>query len=315
MSTTRFALTVTAAFALACGSSGDGAPIPTPSAWACTGCEIYDLDVKGGKAYLADNARGLVILDVADPAAPKELGKLEAGKPISIRVDGDKAYIGDWMRGLVIVDVSNPAAPTELSVTAMTSGSPYYVEVKGSHLFVPGQVWDVSDPKAPKKVADLPDGSSGNGAWLEGDRLYVGASTDGFKIIDVANPTAPALLGSATADYAKDAVVSGTIAYVPEWNAHGVAIFDVSNPASPTRIGTASIGSNNPGGVAISGNTLVVASGWGGLQLFDVTEPASPASKGEVKLAQNHDTYKVVVNSQGVWAADKKNGLILSPAP
>ena len=62
-------------------------------------------------------------------------------------------------------------------------------------------------------------------------------SSNGLQIIDVSNPSAPALVGSYdTAGMAQDVAVSGTLAYVVNFD-DGLEIVDVSHPAVPVRVG------------------------------------------------------------------------------
>ncbi len=298
------------AFALAC-AGGAGKPIETSSAFAMDGANIYDVAVSGGKAYLADRDNGLRIVDVTDPTAPKELGALE-GQAISLLVDGDTVYIGDWSEGLVIVDVSDPAAPKKLSSTK--GGSVYYVEKKGNHLLMPGRVWDVSDPANPASAGSLPDGSGGNGALLDGDTLYSAASSSGFYIIDVTDPTNAREIAHGESDYPKDAVVYADHLYLPEYNSRKVAIFDISTPATPTRVGELDAGAV-PAGVALSGGTLLVAADSKGVLTFDLADPAAPTPTSGITTASGDSVYKVFVGDQGVFGANKKKGLLMAPLP
>ncbi|MCA9571258.1 MAG: hypothetical protein KC656_25640, partial [Myxococcales bacterium] len=203
-------------FALACGG-GSTPAIQTISQWPCPDCEVTDVDVRGPIAYIAGGKKGgLVIVDLSDPSAPKELARMPVeGSAISVRVDGTTAYLGVFGKGgLVTFDVSDPTAPKQLG---QHGGGAYFVEKKGDYVFVPGTVYDVSDPSKPERVAALP-GSNGNGAWLEGDTLYVGASTNGFRMVDISDPKAPKLLGEMESKYAKDAAVKGDFVFVPAQN-------------------------------------------------------------------------------------------------
>ena len=74
--------------------------------------------------------------------------------------------------------------------------------------------------------------------------------------------------------------ISGTTAYVADWDVGGLQIIDVSNAANPVRLGWY----DTPGsarGVAVLGNTAYVADGdLGGLQVIDVSNAANPVRLG-----------------------------------
>jgi hypothetical protein len=92
---------------------------------------VHDLYVheRGGRtlAYLAYWERGLVIVDVTDPAAPQLVGATEPmpGHWIhSVWVEGDFAYVGEEnYKGLLrVFDVSDPTAPREVGQLHSTEG-------------------------------------------------------------------------------------------------------------------------------------------------------------------------------------------------
>jgi len=109
-------------------------------------------------------------------------------------------------------------------------------------------------------------------------RAYV---SDGptLRIVDVADPAKPTLLGSYTFPMNIYAVrVSGSFAYAAV-DFYGLAIVDVSNPAVPALLGAL----ETPGqaiSLAISGTTAAVANRISGLELIDVSNPRAPVSRG-----------------------------------
>ena len=77
-----------------------------------TGGGANGVQVSGKYAYVADSNNGLVIVDVSDPANPKQVGHLDTdGGAIGVHVLNNYAYIADDNNVLVIVDVSDPTNP------------------------------------------------------------------------------------------------------------------------------------------------------------------------------------------------------------
>ena len=80
--------------------------------------------VAGSYAYVADGKSGLRVINVANPAAPVEVGSYDTpGYADGVAVAGSYAYVADWGDGLRVINVANPAAPVEVGVYD-TPGAP-----------------------------------------------------------------------------------------------------------------------------------------------------------------------------------------------
>ena len=90
--------------------------------------------VSGNYAYIGQGG-DLVVLDISNPVAPSELGRVDtAGFVKDISVSGNHAYVADSY-GLVIVDISDPAAPV-LAGSYDTAGYAMDVALSGNHAYV-----------------------------------------------------------------------------------------------------------------------------------------------------------------------------------
>ncbi len=109
--------------------------------------------------------------------------------------------------------------------------------------------------------------------------LYCATGSDmGFKVISLANPTVPAVIGSVTLSAATNGIaVRGNYAYVTA-GAAGLRIVSVANPSAPAEIGFY----NTPGqgyDVCLINDTIAcVADGTRDLIFIDVSNPAAPES-------------------------------------
>jgi hypothetical protein len=165
---------------------------------------VVDIDVAGGFAYLACERGGLRVVDVSDPAAPREVGSYQIdGLPteaFAVDVVGYTAYVADRLRGLRVVDVSAPTDPQELGAFD-TPGFAMDVAVVGQYAYVADEsyglgVIDVSVPENPTPVAvDSYTHFDVYGVTADGGRLYV-ATDEGLDVLSLADPTAPTLLGT-----------------------------------------------------------------------------------------------------------------------
>ncbi|MEZ4367061.1 MAG: hypothetical protein R2939_12370 [Kofleriaceae bacterium] len=169
-------------------------------------------------AYLARYQDGLRIVDVADPAAPVELGHLptefggdEIYNDVKL-VDGPAAtryaLMASSVAGVVVVDVTQPSTPTVVA-----------------HL---------GTPPSPGATVDIHTLS------VDGGRAYLANLDTGLEIWDVTTPTAPVRLGgfarSQPFGFLHDLFVDGDRAYLNWWDA-GMVVVDVADPAAPVELG------------------------------------------------------------------------------
>ena len=72
--------------------------------------------MSGNRAYLTDEAHGLSVWDVSDPAAPALLGTLDTpGHAHAIALDqNDTGFVADGECGVRVVDLSDPTLPAEV---------------------------------------------------------------------------------------------------------------------------------------------------------------------------------------------------------
>jgi hypothetical protein len=94
-------------------------PRPGPAELAVVlpdGMEPTDLEVVGTLAYVADAHAGLAVLDISDPAAPVQIGRLETpghARAIALGSDG-LGYIADSECGLRVINLQDPTHPAEV---------------------------------------------------------------------------------------------------------------------------------------------------------------------------------------------------------
>ncbi len=204
---------------------------------------------------------------------------------LSVAVVGKYAYVASHSSQAVeVVDVSDETNPKH--VTAIMDGDggakltfPSALTISDSYLYVVStgdnnnikgvlQIFDISNPRAPKALGSLEDGQSVdksdqaklNGAYavaISGNTIYVVSNrSDALQAIDVTEKTKPRPIGSvdkgtvATLAGAVGVAVSGNYAYVTASKA--LTIFDISNPTKLTAVGSVVLSS--PYGIAVRGN-------------------------------------------------------------
>lgn len=213
-----------------------------PQARAYTG-----MTVDGHTAYLAVWGYGLIVVDLSTPLKPREIARLPYPFASSVEVVGNRLYLGKNTNGptLGVVDITDPSNPAMLSNWSMPD-APWAMAASGNVLFTAEtgnseigggvRVLDMTDPGNVLQLARWEgDCESATDISLDAarQRLYVACRT-GLRILDVAKPGAPALVGSV------DNKESSTFSAVASrgdraWfaSAAGIEEFDVSVPAAP----------------------------------------------------------------------------------
>jgi len=162
-----------------------------------------------------------------------------------------------------IYDVSNAAAPKQLSsfttpsrtgaeaeshtVSYARYGDTFYMVTIGGRGI---NIWDVTSATAPKhvKAVAIPGTNYGDyteavwGVSWQGQYIYVGATNNGIKVIDAANPASAAIVKEVpTSAYGGisagplDAIGNVLVVMTPK-ESGGAATLDISDPINPVRL-------------------------------------------------------------------------------
>lgn len=185
-------------------------------------------------AYVADDFRGLTIVDITDRAAPRLAGVRDTlGSAAGVAVRGSTVFVADGRRGLVTIDASDPARPRQLAEMRTCLGE----------LIVFASA-----------VAAGP-----------GSDVYVAAGTQGVLIVDARDPARPQCVGRVPPEARAQDVAAradGTIA-IADAEA-GLLVVDVADPSRPVTVGRYAPG-GAAGALALAGGHLYVAMGDAGL--------------------------------------------------
>lgn len=284
-----------------------------------------DVKVVGDLAIVAAGEQGLVLVDVANPAAPALLGT----GPIVYETTGcayaptdSLAYVTDGSVGVVAYDVSDPENPVyltycqgthtrDIEVVETTPGLLHYIfgaDGEGGFRiwelrYYPGyQTWFGNGVYH----NDIP--GNARGICLDEGTAFVAMEQLGLAMFDVTDPTSPVQLGSVdTPGEARAVAASDGYAYVADWRA-GVQVVDVSDPMDPEIVSTIPT-PGNAEGIFYHGGKVYVADHTGGLLVFDVSDPTAPKAAGSVETPF---AYAVYVTDSYVFIADRDLGLVIA---
>jgi hypothetical protein len=234
----------------------------------------FSMEVANGIVYVAvlqigmnqpshEASRGLVMIDVTDPANPVDIGSYKSrGAIAGARVYGDLAYVFDYGEGLVVLDISDSADPVRLGNYHSPAAFPDMVR-DGDRLYV-SDIWngvsilDISDPTQPvlEGAYQTRPEAAGVGNWgidYHDGAVYLSTTWAGFEIIDVTTPSAPVLAGGffpwpdgVQAGDLKFNPTLGNILHVGKQPGAFLVNFDVSDPANVVEVGSVFLGGGAP---------------------------------------------------------------------
>ncbi len=131
------------------------------------------------------------------------------------------------------------------------------------------------------RIATTTQTGTGFGKAIQGSYLYIAgfATTNGFEIFDISNPTLPTRVGQASfTNSGVGVAVQGRYAYTVENAAQDTfKIWDISNPASPVMLSQSSM-TQTAASIKVSGNYAYLVSGNSGVnfEIWDVSNPTAP---------------------------------------
>ncbi len=272
---------------------------PVEVGWLEMGDTPLEIAFSGSHAFVAELEAGFGVLDISNPLEPVSVALLDTpGWARGVAVAGTIAYVADDSAGLVLIDVSNPASPVQVGLVD-TPGVAYRVAVAGGYAFVADHsagltVVDVHVPAAPSVVATVATPDSARDVIISGNHAYVAATDSGLRVVDVSAPAAPHEVGFLSGVVAEGVAVDGTWAYIA--GGGGVVVVDVSDPSQPVEVGSYDTPGTQPGNLAISDGTLVVADDDAGVAVFDDCQGGAP---------QGHVSYipaaAVAAGAQGAF--------------
>ncbi len=251
--------------------------------------------VAGGYAYLADGS-AVRVVDVTNPTRPVVAATLVTSAT-AVALAGSRLYAVDGLQ-VKTVDVSAPAAPVLLGSASAYGAS--RLDVDGPVAFLassnvtPTQgglyVWNVA-PVAPALLANVNDTFDSRGVAVAGSLAVAAGSSRGMKVVDLADPQKPRVVGT-VAGTSVAVALAGQTAYtlllVPGNPSHvDVAAVSVGAQAAPAIIGRLTLGSGGSvtgSDARLVGSLLYVAASMPRLHVVSVASPTAPTLVGMVDL-------------------------------
>lgn len=198
---------------------------------------VNEIKVIGDRAYLAAGFNGVIVVDLSDPAHPKQLsehGKL--GEVMGIDVHGTKVYATGGA-GLSTLEVDRDGVLILLK--QRSTGLAQCVQFVNDSIFVSSRRYGLSifeplDNHHARDVSVTKTADEAFGFEVVGNIAYICDQDTGFTTMDISERRWPRYLSTIKLpgfSYRVD--VEGTRAYVASTKA-GIHVIDVHDPLNPT---------------------------------------------------------------------------------
>jgi len=272
-----------------------------------------------GTTVLLGQGPRLVLIDMAVPEAPVELGRSDPlpGVILDLAVDGAYVYAVTSIHGLRILSIADPTRPIEVGALA-PSDAALAVVVQDDLAYVADRyaglsVVSIADKTAPELQAVLDTPGAAEDLAIDGDLLYLADRNGGVRVVDVSVPSQPREIGAL--ETIRDAYAietSGDIACVAD-RGGWLHTLSITAPQSPVLL--ASVPVENPTDISILDDTVYVSLLWAETVAFDISDPGQPEPVGGVAeavsaaaLASELDRLYVAGGEGGLYVVSHEPG-------
>lgn len=280
---------------------------------------IHDLAVQGGFAFLA-TGRGLVVMDYSNPEVPQEVSNfpLPGGitgiyiqDQLGYAVDGKGLRVLDFSHAPAIHEIGSKATPGDANEIFVQDSLAYIADgynglvVHGTRILVSPDETTLQHSSAQIKT---------EGVTKAGDHLFLAASEQGVRVLDVSDPGKPRFVKSMdTSGYARQVTVAADRAFVSD-GPGGLLTLDISNLSETTVTSqTVTVGEDSYA-TAFANELIYLADGRAGIKIIGFPQPLEPTIISQIPvpglsqdLALFGDTLYVASGQGGVWAANISN--------
>lgn len=223
----------------------------------------------------------LKVIDIRDKANPRAVGTYSSlgGLPL-LAVAGGFAFLGNASGGLEVLDIRNATSP-RLVTTYRSDGGLSDLKVLGDYAYLANgalEIIDIRDPTNLARVARLENYGSALDVAVSGGYAYLLESPTGLRVLDVADPDKPTLVGGCASCGGEFLEINGDFAFVAGGDAI-LKVISLGDPLSPRVVG--SLGTNaSVSYLSVHGNRAYVSAGGLGLLAIDVSDPTKPIQLG-----------------------------------
>ncbi|MBU1355446.1 MAG: T9SS type A sorting domain-containing protein [Candidatus Edwardsbacteria bacterium] len=262
--------------------------------------------VNNDHAFIADDAWGLRIINIANPAMPYEVGYCDSVFACDVFVLDSFAYIASGTSGLTIINISDYNNP-HFAGCYNTPGYAKRLTVSGNYAYVADyncglRIINISDPAFPFEVGYYDTPGNTCGVAVMDSFAYLADGDSGLRKVNISDKANPFLTNwawtSIANDYALSLAISGDFVYVA-WGHFGLHAF-----RKDSLIAIGMFSTYNSRDVALNGKYAFIADGEYGLKVFDISTYQTIGYYNTPDLC-----YGVTYSDSLIFVADGLSGL------
>ena len=288
-------------------------------------CQHLAPEPRGQRIYVASHSDQiqptpfLSVIDASDPGRPREIasyaraeqveGLTVHGRLLLVAAHGDGLLIFDRGRGGELNLIGRLGGLGNAWTVRARDQLAYVIDARGALVTV-----DLSNPRAPKRLARLPLPGAPRDLDLAEGRAYVALGLAGVAVIDLSNPKRPDLIESLVTPGSALSVAWAAAAkalYVADWSE--LRVYSGSNPRRLRQIGREALplpGSDRGRTIAVSalGNIIVVGK-WTEISAYMyrpgymapdlVIEPAERIWRQASKEGERGNAFAIRITNEG----------------
>jgi len=259
---------------------------------------IQNVFLKDNRLYIANIWAGLQVLDISDPAKPKEIAAFTTeNRTHNVFVQDNYAYISNELSGVLVLDISQ--LPVIKKVAQIkTQGDAYWVVANYPYVYVAEtskgvNIYDISDLNHIRLMGSYATQGWAWALYLDKNYLYVAEKNGGVLILDVSFAGNPVRTGQfPEAKNVRALQVEDGVAYLAN-GPDGFWQLDVTNPSFPRLLSKLSI-DGYIYDICKSGNTAFLANEIKHrVDIVDVSDILKPVKSGEyIALGKVYGVFK-----------------------
>jgi len=280
------------------------------------GQDIVDVAIKDNFLFVADQALGLLIVNISTIINPilADTYKSNDGSVYNIIIDGNRAFVAHGREGLKILDISDPYNVEEIS-SYYDGGIIWKIFLANNYLYLVNrllglEIIDISDIENPYKIG-LYAGQPYDVTVDEKYAFIAAGPNQGLEVVDISDPIEPKKIGELKTEFEDTVGIERYGDYVLLANKEdGLKIVKITRPRNPKLMTVFSdIDDGSIWDIHINGSFAYASGEDGGLFVIDITIPDNPRLVARYKDSLNGKTFNVRTFGKYIFVADYTDGV------
>ncbi|TET31086.1 MAG: hypothetical protein E3J70_03040 [Candidatus Heimdallarchaeota archaeon] len=281
-----------------------------------SGGEVVGVAIQNNYAFLADQVKGLVIVDITNPANPTYVNEYQDdGESVyDVKIIDNVAFVAHGRAGLRILDVTNPLTIIEKGVIN-DGGIAWKVFIVNNYAYIVDringiEIIDITDLQNPQKIGTY----SGQpfDIHIREDIAFVAAGVNkGLEIVDISDPSSPKKISEVRNEF-EDTVsvaVRNDLAYISN-RENGIKVINIKGLRRPKIIANYSnLENGKTWSIWIDGSFAYLANEKDGIEIIDITNFENIKSVGQFQDGGESQSFSVIAENDLIFSAEFEEGL------